>query len=151
MNLIIVPQLKLKIDIDMLCFIRSGAFGICIKSTCNMPLEVVDNYMHSDGKYQHIPVEVVAHLETCSMRYITFKLQKTPLICDVKILHTCVCMSVCMYVCMHVCTYVCMCMYSLVKFYCMCIILILNRDLHHNQIHSFEPSDLRRLSQVTEM
>ena len=37
-------QLKSTIDIDMLCFIRSGVFGICIKASwyfCNMPLEVV--------------------------------------------------------------------------------------------------------------
>ena len=43
-NLILTPQLKPTIDIDMLCFIRSGVFGICIKAPwyfCNMPLEVV--------------------------------------------------------------------------------------------------------------
>ena len=40
----LAPQLKPTIDIDMLCFIRSGVFGICVKVPwyfCNMPLEVV--------------------------------------------------------------------------------------------------------------
>ena len=40
----LVPQLKLTTDIDMLFFIRSGIFGICIKVPwyfCNMPWEVV--------------------------------------------------------------------------------------------------------------
>ena len=43
-NLMLAPQLKPTIDIDMLCFLRSGVFGIYIKAPwffCNMPLEVV--------------------------------------------------------------------------------------------------------------
>ena len=30
----LAPQLKPTIDIDMLCFIISGVFGICIKTPC---------------------------------------------------------------------------------------------------------------------
>ena len=40
----LAPQLKPTIDINMLCFIRNGIFGICIKALwcyCNMQLEIV--------------------------------------------------------------------------------------------------------------
>ena len=40
----LAPQLKPTMAMDMLCFIRSGVFGICIKAPWyfyNMPLEVV--------------------------------------------------------------------------------------------------------------
>ena len=40
----LASQLKPTINIDILCFIKSDIFGICIKAAwyfCNMPLEVI--------------------------------------------------------------------------------------------------------------
>ena len=51
----LTPQLKPTIDINMLCFIRSGVFGIAIKAPwyfCNIPLEVVHNYLEINKNFK---------------------------------------------------------------------------------------------------
>ena len=69
-NLMLEPQLKPTIVIKMLCFTRSSGFGICVKIPwyfCNIPLELQQTYLHSDGNLV-AQWEVVTH---CGMWYIT--------------------------------------------------------------------------------